>query len=60
MKCDRCGSAMVQEKFYGPHEHFLAWKFIYCGEIIDYLILENRQSLSPLEKEGEEIKKRNT
>jgi hypothetical protein len=59
MKCDRCGSAMFQEKFYGRHEHFLGWKCIYCGEIIDYLILENRQSLSPPEKERQEIEKRN-
>ena len=51
---------MFQEKFYGPHEHFLGWKCIYCGEIIDYLILENRQSLSPPEKERQEIEKRNT
>jgi hypothetical protein len=34
---------MIYEKFYGPHEHFFGWRCILCGEIIDYLILENRQ-----------------
>lgn len=55
MKCDRCGSAMVQEKFYGPHEHFLGWKCIYCGEIIDDLILENRRSASRIGEEDKEL-----
>jgi hypothetical protein len=43
VKCYRCGSAMIYEKFYGPHEHFLGWKCIFCGEIIDQVILENRR-----------------
>jgi hypothetical protein len=60
MKCDRCGSAMIQETFYGPHEHFLGWRCIYCGEIIDYLILENRRSLSRIAKERQEMEKMNT
>ena len=55
MKCDRCGSAMVQEKFYGSQEHFLGWKCIYCGEIVDYLILKNRRSLSRMEEEKQEV-----
>jgi len=55
MKCDRCGSVMVQEKFYGSQEHFLGWKCIYCGEIIDYLILKNRRSLSRTEEEKQEV-----
>ncbi len=44
MKCHRCGSMMVHEKFYGPHEHFSGWRCILCGEIIDQVILENRQT----------------
>jgi hypothetical protein len=52
MKCDRCGSAMIQEKFYGPQEHFLGWRCIFCGEIIDYLILENRRLASLMKKQG--------
>jgi hypothetical protein len=43
MKCNRCGSAMVYERFYGPDEHFLGWRCILCGEIVDQLILENRK-----------------
>jgi hypothetical protein len=42
MKCHRCGGIMAFEKFYGPHEHFFGWRCIYCGEIVDQVILENR------------------
>ena len=45
VNCYRCGRAMIYEKFYGPHEHFLGWKCIFCGEIIDQVILENRLQL---------------
>ncbi len=44
MKCHRCGSMMVYERFYGPHEHFAGWRCILCGEIIDQVILENRHA----------------
>ena len=44
MKCNRCGSAMVYERFYGSDEHFLGWRCILCGEIVDQLILENRRT----------------
>jgi hypothetical protein len=44
MKCHRCGSVMVYERFYGPHEHFSGWRCVLCGEIIDRVILENRQT----------------
>ena len=43
MKCFRCGSVMVYERFYGLGETFLGWRCILCGEILDELILENRQ-----------------
>ena len=33
---------MVNEKFYFPGDYFLGWRCIFCGEIIDQLILENR------------------
>ena len=42
MKCYRCGNGMFYEKFYGPHEHFWGWRCIFCGEIVDQVILENR------------------
>ena len=44
MKCHRCGSLMVFERFYGPNEYFLGWRCVLCGEIIDQ-IQENRQWL---------------
>ncbi len=44
MKCHRCGSVMVYEKFYGHHEHFVGWRCILCGDIVDQVILENRQT----------------
>ena len=43
MKCHRCGSVMVYERFYGPGENFFGWRCIQCGEILDEVILENRQ-----------------
>jgi len=50
MNCYRCGRVMFYEKFYGPHEHFLGWKCIFCGEIIDRVILENRQTIPGRQK----------
>jgi hypothetical protein len=43
MKCLRCRGAMIYDKFYGPHEQFWGWKCLICGEIVDPVILENRQ-----------------
>jgi hypothetical protein len=42
MKCHRCGGTMVFEKFYGVCEEFFGWRCIFCGEIVDQVILENR------------------
>ena len=44
MKCHRCGSVMVCERFYGLGENFLGWGCVQCGEILDEVILENRQA----------------
>ena len=43
MKCDRCGRVMVYEQFFGNQERFWGWRCIFCGEIVDEVILENRQ-----------------
>jgi len=43
-KCYRCGGTMVFEKFYGVCEQFSGWRCIFCGEIIDPVIFENRLS----------------
>ena len=45
-KCHRCEGVMVYQKFYGPHEHFWGWRCISCGEIVDRIILENRNSMA--------------
>ncbi len=44
MKCHRCGGTMVFEKFYGVCEQFSGWRCIFCGEIVDPVIFENRQN----------------
>jgi len=58
MRCHRCGSAMVYERFYGPDEHFLGWRCILCGEIVDQLILENRKTTD--KQAGTKARGRNT
>ncbi len=45
-KCQRCERTMVYEKFYGPHDHFWGWRCIWCGEIVDQIILQNRISMA--------------
>jgi hypothetical protein len=45
-RCHRCEGIMVYQKFYGPHEHFWGWRCICCGEIVDSLILENRNLMA--------------
>jgi hypothetical protein len=43
MKCLRRRGAMVYDKFYGLQEQFWGWKCLICGEIVDPVIVENRQ-----------------
>jgi hypothetical protein len=42
-KCPRCSGTIAYDKFYGSHEQFWGWKCLICGEIIDPVILANRQ-----------------
>jgi len=42
MRCSKCGGLMTYEKFYSEEDSFFGWKCIYCGEIVDWVILENR------------------
>jgi hypothetical protein len=42
-KCIRCNGTMIYDTSYGPHEQFWGWKCLMCGEIIDPVILANRQ-----------------
>jgi hypothetical protein len=48
--CHRCGGVMAYENFYGLQEHFWGWRCILCGEIVDRVILENRQWTKTKEK----------
>ena len=34
---------MVYESFFGPYEQFSGLKCVICGEVIDPIILQNRQ-----------------
>jgi hypothetical protein len=43
MKCLRCDGVMIYDKFYGSFEYFWGWKCVICGEIVDQVILENRE-----------------
>jgi len=52
MKCHRCGSTMIREIFYGPDEPFWVWRCILYGEILDEMILENRQAGTGRQKWG--------
>jgi hypothetical protein len=36
---------MAYEQFFGNQEHWGGWRCIFCGEIVDDAILENRQWL---------------
>jgi hypothetical protein len=40
---------MSIEKFYGPGDPFWGWRCIICGEILDPLILENRNLFGKFE-----------
>ena len=46
MKCRRCGSIMAYEKYYGLEGEFWGLRCICCGDIIDQIILENRDSMT--------------
>jgi hypothetical protein len=36
---------MAYEQFFGNQEHFWGWRCIFCGEIVDNVIIENRRWL---------------
>jgi hypothetical protein len=45
MKCNRCKSLMILEKFYGNSEFFYGWHCVYCGNIEDEVILQHRREI---------------
>lgn len=44
-KCLRCGGAVSYDKFYSVYGQFWGWRCLICGEIVDPVILENRESM---------------
>ena len=42
-RCSRCGGNMVHESFYGLNEQFTGFKCVICGDVIDAVILQNRE-----------------
>jgi hypothetical protein len=42
MKCHRCRGWMVQEKYYGAGLPFWGWRCVFCGDILDSVIWQNR------------------
>jgi len=58
MRCPLCGIVMVWERFYGSDENFVDGDASKCGEIIDEVILENRQAgISRIVRMGDEREK---
>jgi len=51
MKCLRCRGVMIYHTFYAFQGQFRGWKCLICGEIVDPVILENRQLMNA----GQEI-----
>jgi len=44
-KCFRCSGTMAYDKIYSPQGAYCGWKCLICGEIVDPVILSNRQSM---------------
>lgn len=51
-KCLRCRGAVAYDKYYGIDGQFWGWKCLICGDIIDPVILANRQ-LTRMDQEME-------
>ena len=49
-KCHRCGGAVAYDKFYGHYEQFWGWICLMCGEIVDPVILANRQLMRVIQE----------
>ena len=46
MRCHRCEGIMNYEIFYGGDGHFWGWRGLRCGDIVDPIILENRDRVA--------------
>jgi hypothetical protein len=45
LRCSCCGGNMVYESFFGLNEQFTGLKCIICGDVIDPVILQNREQM---------------
>lgn len=56
MRCSKCGGLMSFEEFMSVTEgmpwSYEGWRCVYCGEIIDPLILFNRMKAKVEDEEG--------
>ena len=43
MECPKCKGKMCGEKYYDFVRFFEAWRCVNCGEVIDPVILANRE-----------------
>ncbi len=62
MRCPKCNGMMFQERFKNLLEDsisfsFRGWHCIFCGAILDPVILENRTKLPMGEEKEETVKK---
>lgn len=43
-RCPRCNGAMVYERFQDMLDLFFAWRCLNCGEIVDPVVVRNRET----------------
>lgn len=51
MKCPRCNGLMIYERYQDMLEVFYAWRCVICGEVLDDVVIKNRD-----EKKGDDKK----
>jgi late competence protein required for DNA uptake (superfamily II DNA/RNA helicase) len=50
MKCPRCNGFMIYERYQDMLEVFYAWRCVICGEVLDDVVLKNRDEKSGQDK----------
>ena len=56
MMCPRCNNVMIHDNFFGHYDSFWGGKCVICGELVDQVILKNRELI----KMGQVPNTRNT
>lgn len=46
MKCPRCNGLMIYERYQDMLEVFYAWRCVICGEVLDDVVIKNRDEKS--------------